>query len=613
MNTPTDHADRRCVWGIAIAALVAYGAAGIGVFVYDDLHSVRDNTALRELANVPQFFGDVSMFSAFDMRMYRPVLLTSFALNHAIGGVEPWIYKLTNVLLHAATAVMLFGLARRLGLRRGAALTAGVLLAVHPLCSETINMISGRSELLLVTALIAGAHCHLSAMQGRRYAGVAVAMCAVVACGSKETGVIMPVLMLVLELVRPAASRTPVALATRFVPTLAVVAGYLVVRRSLLGVATVTVPVLQGGSDPLNGAGRDLVTQLATMAVALPGCMSQFALPLGLTLDPPVEFHSQWSWQVGLGCLLLLGLTAYGLHAPRRRPALFFATALAWGTALPWILIPLNVPLSEHRYYGSVAGLSLVIAALWPAAWRHAPRLRVPALVVLVGFAAIAAERSAAYRSETELWRRAAVVNPDSYRACHGLGACLMNDGQLAQAKPWMERALTLYPGYVSTRRNLAELHLQMADDGDPATAVELACGLVDVDPTNPFYRLLLSRALAARGHRVGAANDFDAAVEQALYVNRHYPPKALTYRTAAHARRTQGDFAAALELLDVCLEHGLDYTSVRLERHELLLQLNRRAEAEVELHQVLAADPFEPQARAALLRLRPDLAPQPQ
>jgi len=613
MTGAIDRADWRCVWVVVLAAVAAYGAACFGVFVYDDLHSVRDNPALRDLGNVSAFFSDVTMFSAFDMRMYRPVLLTSFALNYAIAGTDPWIYKLTNVLLHTMAAVMLFGLARRMGLRRGAALAGGVLFAVHPLCSEAVNMISGRSEVLLVTALIAGAHCHLSAMQGRRWWALGTALCAAVACGAKETGVILPVLLLVLEFAQPSASRAPAAVLWRLSPAITVVGVYLLVRRWLLGVATVVVPALEGGVDPLNGAGRDLATQLATMAGALPGCLWQFVVPIGLTLDPQVELVSSLSWPAVLGGILLLSLTTFGLRAPRQRPALFFGTAFAWGTALPWILIPLNVPLSEHRYYGSVAGLALVTAALWPLVQSRPWRWRAAAVAIAVAFATVAAERSSAYRSETELWRRACANNPNSYRACHGLGACLMNERRLVEARPWIERAIELYPEYVSSRRNLAELHLQSGENGDPAIAVDLASGLLDVDPRNPFYRLLLSRALAARGQRTGNAADFDEAVAQALQVNETHEPKALTFRTAANARRMQGDDAAALELLDRCLQFGLDYPSVRLERHDILLQLRRPADAERELLHGLARDPFDPALQAALARLRGQPAAQPQ
>ena len=60
-----------------------------GDFVYDDVHSVRDNPALRSLANIPRFFTDVTAFSALDCRLYRPTLLTTFAVDAGVGGWRP--------------------------------------------------------------------------------------------------------------------------------------------------------------------------------------------------------------------------------------------------------------------------------------------------------------------------------------------------------------------------------------------------------------------------------------------------------------------------------------------------------------------------------------------
>ena len=89
---------------IVISGILAYVACIWGDFVFDDRHSVSGNPALLSLANVPKFFVDVDMFSALQIRMYRPVLLTSYAMNTAIGGMEPWIFKLNNLLIHIACA-----------------------------------------------------------------------------------------------------------------------------------------------------------------------------------------------------------------------------------------------------------------------------------------------------------------------------------------------------------------------------------------------------------------------------------------------------------------------------------------------------------------------------
>jgi tetratricopeptide (TPR) repeat protein len=600
-------------WTLPIAcAVLAYGAAIAGVFVYDDHHSVRENEALSTLANIPRYFVDPDLFSALDNRMYRPVLLCTFALNHALSGTSPWSYKATNVLLHALTALLLCTLGRRLGATRGVASAAACLFAAHPLASEAINMVSGRSEVLMVCALLAGLHCHISAMRGRRLAAFGTAACAAVACGSKETGVMLPALCCVLEVVAgPRVEKRWRGALVRILPALLLVAGYLIVRRAVLGTATVSVPRLSGGLDPYTGAGRDLTTQLCTMAAALPGVLGQSALPLGLTVDPALEVvRSALDWRVSSGALLLAALTWAGVRAAWRRAPVGAGTAFAWATALPWIVIPLNVPLCEHRYYGPLAGLALVLAGGLPGA-ALAVRWRVALVAaVAVAFACGSAERSLCYRDEKVLWERAYRDHPQSYRACYGQGVCLMQEGRLEEARAWMERALAIYPEYFSASKNLVELHLQLRDRGDPRAALAIARQLAQRAPRDPFVLLLHSRALAAVGVLTGEDRWFDDAVAAALRVLEVAPAKGLVYRTAAHARRLQGRAAEALALLDAGIARGLDHVSVLMDRYDVLRELGRGAEARAVLHRALQQAPWDERVQAAVFASRPHAAP---
>ena len=117
-HSTEQRAELRASLLVFACGMIAYATAVAGVFVYDDLHSVRDNEAIRSLVNVPRFFWDADAFSAIDVRMYRPIVLTTLAFDHAISGLAPWMFKLTNILLHAGCAVLLFSTARAMGCQR---------------------------------------------------------------------------------------------------------------------------------------------------------------------------------------------------------------------------------------------------------------------------------------------------------------------------------------------------------------------------------------------------------------------------------------------------------------------------------------------------------------
>ena len=65
-------------------------------------------------------------------RMYRPVLLATYALNYAVGEYEPFGYHLINLVLHLANAWLVWLLAHALLNQRQGALLAALLFAVHP-------------------------------------------------------------------------------------------------------------------------------------------------------------------------------------------------------------------------------------------------------------------------------------------------------------------------------------------------------------------------------------------------------------------------------------------------------------------------------------------------
>ena len=389
-------------------------------------------------------------------------------------------------------------------------------------------------------------------------------------------------------------------------PVVALVVGYVMLRAHLLGAASFAVNTWQG-TGVESGFTRGMNTQLASMALLLPDTLRMMVLPFGMTMDPVIPYDASLaSPSVWLGAGLLVVLTAWGLRAPTRHPLRFLGVCLAWGCAMPWVLKPLNHPYLEHRLYGVVAGLVMVAVAalprLEPAALRR--RVRVPAALALVLLAWISSGRSLDFRSQERLWTLELARNPDSKVAAAGMAVCLIESGRFGEAKPHLERLVAAYPHRRDARMNLAEAELQLAAAGAPSKAVVHARYLVAHWPQNPFYRLLLSRALAASGARSGRAQLFDEAVAEAMHCLKIAPPKALVYRTAANARRLQGDQAAALAILDTSLACGLDHYLVLVDRSHVLKRLGRVREAREGLLRARQRNPFDARVLSSLRAL---------
>jgi hypothetical protein len=123
---------------IVLAGAVAYGSSFGGAFVYDDVNNLVDNPHLSSLWPPAGWWWARPGFGLAG----RPVTSFTFALNHALSGLDTWSYHAFNLVIHLGTALLLFGLARR-ALRltslteraSGPALAAALLWVVHPGCS----------------------------------------------------------------------------------------------------------------------------------------------------------------------------------------------------------------------------------------------------------------------------------------------------------------------------------------------------------------------------------------------------------------------------------------------------------------------------------------------
>ena len=88
-------------------------------------------------------------------KSYRPLTVLSFRINHALSGLDPRDFHITNVVLHTIVSLLSFELSRLLFADKRPAFIAALLFSVHSIHTEAIANIVGRAELLSAIFFIA--------------------------------------------------------------------------------------------------------------------------------------------------------------------------------------------------------------------------------------------------------------------------------------------------------------------------------------------------------------------------------------------------------------------------------------------------------------------------
>ena len=445
------------------AALVGTVAAGVHAntlghaFTWDDGYNVVENTAIRSLANIPSFFTEAwgahaneAMNQAINTNYYRPVSLTSYALDHALFGLNPMGFHAVNVLLHAVCAVLVFVVGWRITERvsrderwRLGVLAGGLLFAVHPVHTEVVNVITYRTDLLAGLFYVALLAVWLGPREARSprvealviygFAPVLYAL----GLGSKEMAVTAPGACFMLDWALRGDELDLRQRLSRMMPLAAVLAGYMVVRANLLAPS----PYTYFSDAPT----VDVVTTML-------GVFSRYVF---LIVSPwPLNPFYDWSvlqpgepsqlLRVSTGGVLLgLWLGAIWVSR-RRRPAIALMLGFFLLALLPVShLAPIVVAAADRFLYLAIAGPLFAMGLIGVRMAENPKRTSLISggfLILLVCFSALTWVRNEDWRTDRAILEASVRDWPTSYNHWYGLAKLEEREGHPDIALPIYER-----------------------------------------------------------------------------------------------------------------------------------------------------------------------------
>ena len=507
--------ERRQVAALAAAvfALTVATFAGslrCGFVNFDDDLYVTESAAVRAGLSWQTV---KAAFTTYHVGNWHPLTTLSLALDTTLGGIDPRIFHLHNVLLHALAAALLVVALARLSRRVWPAAGAAALFALHPLRVESVAWVSARKDVLsgvlLIAVLLAWEH-YARAPSRRRMALV----CLVFAAGlmAKPTLVVVPALLLILDL-WPLGRLTGEVSGRRLL-ALAVEKWPLAVLSAAASAVTVAAQV---DATSVAGLGAlPVVARLANVPVAVVRYLGKLGWPACLAVHYPLLPVPA---AAVLGASLVIA--AITLAAARwRRRAPWLAAGWAWYLVglVPVIgLVQVGTQAIADRYtYLPQIGLAVAIA--WGAAllaergrlWRQATTAT--AVAALLALAALSIRQVGVWRDSTALWRHAVACTTDNVKAHTSLGKTLIAAGQRREGAAQLRRALALDPTNPDAASDLA---VQLYLAGDYGGALPLLATALARRPGDPVLLTNLGLVRAMRGEWAAAAESFSASLER--------------------------------------------------------------------------------------------------
>lgn len=205
---------------LCLAAVVAYYPGLSGDYMFDDMSNLLQNPWMQiDSLDADALYS--ASFSSGAGLFRRPVSMASFAVNRALFGISPWSFKVTNLAIHILTGIAIFLLVRLLvgsyriqyrpGLPEHTVLWLPVIVAglwlVHPFNLTPVLYIVQRMTSMAALFTVLGLCLYTLGRQRMLTGegGTGLVLTGLLAGGglavlSKETGVLLPLYMLVIEL-----------------------------------------------------------------------------------------------------------------------------------------------------------------------------------------------------------------------------------------------------------------------------------------------------------------------------------------------------------------------------------------------------------------------------
>ncbi len=557
-------------------------------------------------------------FTTFYGSNWHPLTWISHMIDCQMFGLKPAGHHAVTLILHATNAVVLFVVLRRLTAQIWPSAFVAALFALHPLHVESVAWIAERKDVLST---------FFGLLSLLAYAGYAVRKPSQDGIAAKRSlSYLLSWALFALSLMaKPMLVTLPFVLILldfwplgRFYRSGIKSLGHLLAEKIPFFILCFASSVVTVVAQHRGGAVASLEllpfgTRAESVVVTYLVYLRRAFWPSPLSVFHPYQRDWKLMMVIGAG-LVLLAMTIGAVQMARKRP--YFVTGWFWflGTLVPVIgLVQVGAQAFADRYtYFPFIGLFIIVA--WSAYDINARQpgiglaLRAAALCILGALAAATFVYLACWKNTEMLCRHALKVTQENFVAHGTLGAALLDEGRVPEAKEQFASALEIDPGYYAALFGLGKALL---NEGNDEQAASLFRRTLSIAPQHAVAHYLLAGVLAKQDKTDEAIVHYEEAIRinpwfispridlASIFIGRRQAEGAMTnalaalnldpYSADAHfdiaaALLLQGRLKEALPHYEAALNLRPDFAEAHLDYGKALLNLGELVHSETEL-----------------------------
>lgn len=585
---------------IALSLAAFWPALHLGFINYDDPDYITQNPGIQHGLSLESVRW---AFTTGQAGNWHPLTWISLMLDWQIGRGRPFVFHLTNLVLHCVNAALLFILFRRMTKSVWRPFLLAAVFAIHPLRVESVAWAAERKDVLCycfgLLALIAYVH-HAHRPSPVRYAAVVIgfALCLL----AKSVLVTLPCLMLLLDfwpLGRhrlgqrlPEGQETPPPSST----------GRLVLEKlPLLAMSAATSWMtfhMQSVGDSITEFDRlPLTTRLANAALAYARYAEKLAFPRDMAVFYP--YVTDWRpWQIACSAAALILVSVFVFWKARRLPWAFVGWFWFIGLLVPVIgIIQSGLQSIADRWtYLSTCGLAVMLLWSIPAGWAASTvfrrSLEGASAALLIALALLTRMQLRHWSGSAALFRHAIEATDRNWLAYGALGNAYLVEGSYADAAQALRSGIQAKPDFFQGVCNLGNALAAQKRFQEAMEQYRLAAELRPEAP-EPHYNMG-SILLADPSQAKQAAAEFEKAIERR-------PSDAAGYIELARAYGKLGQPDKAIQSLLIAVKVDPKHAKAQYRLGLALSEAGRRDEARAAYRAAIAIDPESADFRNAL------------